>query len=400
MIDKHRHIFNQLFLFFTILWPIVQNIVLHGIDGAGRLTVIMFFLTIIVNNKYLLQVPRSFLITVVWAFYAALNTYFSGHKGIEVFYPIWAIKNLFLPVLVMYVTYLEFKKNWGKSIKLMFICLLIFFLVGALNLRPTLQDDLSIRIMNALGNDYFNTLFMLICIVFILMAGKRLGFLPSIIIILLAFSIVIFGAERKAFGALIISTGFGIASMTVRSKHKFFILFLTVILCVLTTYFISYYTYIGERFSLLEEEEFVQNNLFLQLMGDRGIQYIQSWDMFISHPINGIGLFGYSVHNTHFIGLPLHSEYMVQLAECGMIGALLKLVALICLFKQFFHFRKFNSSPCNIILLGGIFAILFIGFTAWTYDMNIKYILFAMVYAYNLKRQRHTLNFDNVRTIQ
>lgn len=108
---------------------------------------------------------------------------------------------------------------------------------------------------------------------------------------------------------------------------------------------------------LLTESEFEA----LNYLGDRAAQYMLAWDLFLEYPITGIGLKNFSVMaNYPFV---LHTEYMVQLCECGIIGSALYLLFMGGLFKTVFRIWKSNGR-LFYICLGGLLCMLFLNFTA------------------------------------
>ena len=124
------------------------------------------------------------------------------------------------------------------------------------------------------------------------------------------------------------------------------------------------------------------DSVLMQLLGDRAIQYVHSWEMFWNNKLTGIGLMKYSELNIVYEGLPLHSEYMVELAECGLVGASLFAAFYILMFRRLiFNCKNGGSKELSAFLLGSLLAIAFINFTSWTYDSPVFYMWFGLFFA-------------------
>lgn len=122
------------------------------------------------------------------------------------------------------------------------------------------------------------------------------------------------------------------------------------------------------------------NDLLIQLLDDRAIQYALGLDLFRIHPWTGIGL-------TNFIeesGYPyrLHTEYMVHLCENGIVGFSLLILFYIITIKSLWK-RKGEERPRVVgMALFGLIAILFLNITAWTYNADFAMITYAIIFAY------------------
>ena len=112
------------------------------------------------------------------------------------------------------------------------------------------------------------------------------------------------------------------------------------------------------------------------MLGDRAIQYELGYMTFLKHPWTGIGL-------TNFMsvtGYPyrLHTEYMTQLCENGIIGfSLLVFFYFLLIRKLYVNYKKYGDDIT--IVLFGLLAILFINITAWTYCTVFGMIYYAII---------------------
>ena len=138
------------------------------------------------------------------------------------------------------------------------------------------------------------------------------------------------------------------------------------------------------------------NSKFLELMDDRAIFYIEGWLLFIENPITGIGLRNFMVDFDY--EHPIHSEYMVQIAETGIIGTTLYVIFYTLIIRLILKTRK-NKLNSNIFLImfGFIATILFISLTSWTYEFSRYYVIFGLIigYSYYLIHNRNEINTRN-----
>ena len=95
----------------------------------------------------------------------------------------------------------------------------------------------------------------------------------------------------------------------------------------------------------------------------------------------GIGLENYQAV-AHF-KWRLHTEYIVQLAENGIIGFILYICFYVNIIKRcvkYVHDRFVGSYIW--VIMGGIISILFIALTAWTYSMSFYYACLGCAIAF------------------
>jgi O-antigen ligase len=144
-------------------------------------------------------------------------------------------------------------------------------------------------------------------------------------------------------------------------------------------------TMIGERFAETAEQsnaEFTEsestNDVLNTLLGDRAIQYEMGFGLFLIHPLTGIGISNFMP----VTGFPyrLHTEYMVQLCENGIIGFSLLMLFYYFLIKKLLERRRMGEDITLVMF--GIYAILFLNITTWTYCQNFGLIYYGIIIAY------------------
>jgi hypothetical protein len=146
-------------------------------------------------------------------------------------------------------------------------------------------------------------------------------------------------------------------------------------------------TAVGERLVSAYEKTTAakeQEQMFDNRMGF----FIDGWTIFKENPINGIGLrnFPYVNGTTHV----LHTEYMVQLTECGLIGAFLFLLFYGHILKKLLLIRS-KIEPYKKIAeayLVLLFVMFFLFLGAWKYNIPIMWVLIALAVRFIKETER------------
>jgi|SRR5690554_1819010 len=111
--------------------------------------------------------------------------------------------------------------------------------------------------------------------------------------------------------------------------------------------------------------------------------YINGWEFFKDNPINGIGLinFPYRNNSTHV----LHTEYMVQLTENGLIGTGLFLLFYGFIIKHLINLRKrkiINQRRTAEVYILGITVMFILFFGSWIYNNPLMWVLIGLAVRY------------------
>ena len=200
----------------------------------------------------------------------------------------------------------------------------------------------------------------------------------------LSFLAIIPAGTRKAFAAAVIILIFLFMSQFRLSLTR--ILTGLVVLVVLwggVDYTLKS-TNLGDRFEQGIEIGYEKNTTGIKafnLLGDRATFYINGWNIFKDNLFNGIGLKNY--YHKGYGDLVLHSEYMVQLIEGGVLGTLLFLTFHYWIAKGLYRMCLSRSDrDIGLVLLGAYMATLFIGLIAWTYQFSFYFSVFGVIAAY------------------
>ena len=383
------HYFNLFYLFISIIWPPLQMYHL-GVDSGGYTILALSIIALVWNSpafwrqEHVMRSP-AFLCWMALLAFSIVNSFMKGFVsewGSLVFYK----NNYIVPFIFLFVLVVELDWDFDKCLKTLLLALFTYILLclGDMGLD---KDDRMVAegLRNILP---LHTT----CFVFVgsmLLTRQRL---PSIIfwcVVIIAVVITMLSGTRKALGAIVILLmGVAFSHDGGKEQNLWYYTRLALFLAILYIglNYIMDNTMMGERLADTAEEskvEFVENetvNWFLNnLLGDRSIQYELGFGLFLLHPLTGIGITNF----IPFSGFPcrLHTEYMTQLCENGIIGfSMLIFLYFLILKKLLSRQREYGENI--IMVLFGMFALLFINITVWTYNQNFGMIYYGILIAY------------------
>ena len=373
---------NYLYLFFVIIWPSISGYV--GVDGRGRMvmisTLFVLFVNITMDRSFGWRLTKSPTIYWgIWIIYVLINALFKGYNDVtfDIFF-----MSIFLPFAVMLMVSTEYLKNSRFLLKVLLFSLIIFGLFGI----STNSFSDSDRLMSELGNSLPLTMVTLSVVACVMYVRNELKIQWLIPILLFVIYIIVMAATRKALGAIGLVFIFTLlAKMDIRSPKTIFLILISSIVLYIGVDFILENTFMGERLMETEEQGESGNTTdikILNILGDRASQYIGGWNAFIENHITGIGLNNYQEYTGSFYRL--HTEYIVQLAELGLIGFII--------FTTFYYkiaigLIRIRKSPLSILLIGVLGAVMFINLTAWTHSFAHYFILFGIMIGHIEKRE-------------
>ena len=382
---------NTFFLGYIILWPLIFKFILP-VDGAGRvymlLAIIVLLLNMLNRNFRTVFSKPPVLIWGIWVIYTIFNWFISGYPPPENLPTIsFLFVYLIMPWLAMYVAVYESIARPKLLLQSIHVFLFIYVLLGIVFQINTFGA--GERGGEVLGNALP---LISLCLTFVACLGynmkliKMSSLVSSVILSLLS---VLMVATRKAFAGEIIILFFFILSnikkLNFKSVFKIVIIVVFFCFCIL---FILNNTTLGDRFfniSDAAEKYNTSDSRLLSLLGDRAYFYISGWELFIESPMCGIGINNFM--NVTDYPMPIHSEYMVQLAENGIIGFVLYVTFILSLFTCV---RQIADSHLRRLSLGWILCVLFISFTAWVYDMSLFFIVFGLILGIQQQNNRYT----------
>ncbi len=125
-----------------------------------------------------------------------------------------------------------------------------------------------------------------------------------------------------------------------------------------------------------QKSNYAEGTVF-EKFGDRGVYYVRGWEAFKDEPITGIGLKNF-LHN--YWPTVLHSEFMVHLAELGLIGFILYLLFNISVFRSIREAKKTNASALIYNYLFFVFgAIMISASVLFMYNSMATAIIYGLI---------------------
>jgi O-antigen ligase len=380
---------NYTYLILVVLMKPLQ-LSFFPIDGKGR---IMFFLAVFVflmnlmHDRYFLNkyvISKPFIFWGLWISYSTINLLVKGYNG-ELSFPFYFIHILFTPYLVMQISAKETEQNPKAVLRLYTIVLTIYTILSITVLGGYIElGGTEGRYAGELGNSGPLTTMFLIFFVSLLFVHKQIDLKKTIIFIIFAFIVIILAATRKAFaGALIMTVALIISQLKLSAKNIIAIFIVSIVLYYCFHYVMEN-TLIGQRFdkAIVTGRQYNPTDIkMLNLLGDKSFFYISGWEMFIDHPITGVGLNNFLVYSP--IEIVIHSEYIVQLAESGLIGVSLYFLFMFWIGRNLYqHWKYYDYNEIIYVLIGAYATIIFISALSWTYSIPRYFIIFGIIIGY------------------
>ncbi|MGE0090587.1 MAG: O-antigen ligase family protein [Bacteroidales bacterium] len=385
----HKYLkIKYLFIFLLLIWPPLQVFILK-IDGAGRITGILGLLTFLLYLKYnsfvksIIMPPYSYWGILI--IYSCLNAIAIGNLEALPAYSYFFL--IFNPLLLMYLVNSNYSYE-RDTLQNIIILALYLHLILLLVFSGKYQDG---RLGIELDANYMalSAAFL----VFFLILKKAYNELTNfrlIIYLVLPVIVVFLSGSRTGFGALtILISGFLFSRRSKSSLKNLLYIILIAIMVYFIYDFISTKTYLGERLEMTQNQiqsdnSTMRTNTFLDNFGDRGIFYYLGFDLFKESPIFGIGFNNFKIKSG--INTVLHTEYMRQLVEFGIIGFILFArfyywigSRLIRIWKKMADHRKITE-----IYLSGFIAFLFLNLWIFSGGFAVYFSFFAVTIPYIL----------------
>lgn len=375
--------FNLFYLFFYIIWDPLQGYFLH-VDGARRTILLLSIIALFINipsisqDKKLFKSP-AFLCWTLLIVYSMINSVIKGFEsewGAISFFR----SNYFDPYVFLIIAIIELNRDKYRCLFVMLGTMLVYMYIGNSHVSLNEYDRFEAE---ELGNMLPLTAAGCAFVVCVLFSEHKLkgGWAVYTAILVFVMYIIIMSGTRKAFGAVVIVFVGMVLTRSGKLNFKTLVIF---IVAFIALEYILNNTMIGERiFEGMEMENvtvsFVANerlnNLLLKLFGDRSLQYFMAFELIPQHPITGIGLNNFM--STAQYEFRLHTEYMVQLCENGIIGFAILIVFYYFLFRGLNKKRK--AGDVTAMYVFGLLMVLFLDFSGWTYNMYYVMIVYAVL---------------------
>lgn len=380
---KISSFFNLLFLAYVIIWPAVSRLIIK-IDEAGRIGFFLLALVIFFNfNKLsfwrILKI-KPVMIRLLWCVYAAVAWLMIGIPNEKIGGFLFLHGALVMPMVSMWVATYEMKRDAKFTVLALCAFYAVYVFLGIF-----LQQGAKLYNGRVSGGLWNNLPLTSLAFISAMCIANVMGWIKKkwvVLAIVMAVISTLMVATRKAFVGIGIVTVFWYVSINdVKKASSLIMAVLTTVFAVVAITYVMDNTVIGERFSIVEDQGRVYNDTgvaLFNILGDRLTFYINGWALFLKHPIIGIGLNNYV--KVLPSDMPIHSEYMVQLAETGIIGTSLFLAFTVMLLRRIGRLKHIEKyCKLRLALYGALFFILFIDLSAWTYSSRSYAIIMAVI---------------------
>lgn len=377
--------YNLFYIFLAIIWHPFRSYILKA-DGAGRTIMIMSILVILVN---LLELWKQKKVYISWAFFCwvVLLCYSMANAFSKGFYAEFGTlqflrKHFFDSFVLLIIMMLELKRNKQSCLKVIWVALGVYILICLPYFR--LGDE------GRFGTEHIGNLLPLhsVCFLFVtsvLFLEDKLKKMYFWIIVVGISGLILLSGTRKAFGAeVILLLGVILNNGKKRDFWSWVRIGLLGAVLVVGVIYVMNNTLVGERITDVDDYFYVQlvkndkvNDLLMTLLGDRAVQYEMALELFYENYWTGIGLSNFMDKSGG--ELVLHSEYMVQLCENGIIGFFLLILFYVLLIVSVKRNEKHHKRNSRMAMFG-LIAVLFINFTSWTYCMKYIMVIYAILF--------------------
>lgn len=396
---QFNSIINLFYLSFILVWQPIRLLFIHA-DAKGRIQFFLTLLVLLINFAYNPEVKKilfrkPFVIWLCWIVFAFINMMIKGYNYTSNTPLFFFVNNLFTPYFAMVLTCQEYNVSKKRFIKVVVISALLYCVLGYFFMgRVRSEDDSSFSLGNSLAVSASLSAFFL-CIARLNKQMKAVTFVSLISFVLV---VVITTATRKAFGVVLIIMAFYFLSLIGLKRRNVLLVAIMTIGAYIGLNYMMENTNLGERLSNIDEQAMNQNVIyndseFLKFVGDRAPHYVYGWAIFKTHPITGVGLCNFQSVSGFYERL--HTDYMIQFAENGLIG-----LALFVWYYLWFilHILTLRRQPHNkgylLFGLGWIVAVLFLGLTAWTYDSPMIFICSGVIASLIISDSKNVTQYE------
>lgn len=377
---------NYLFLVFVLTKVFFANVLkANFLNTASILLLFMSIGYAVLSNRDYMRSLRvtPILFWALWVIYSYINWEVVGirpeGKTIN-----FVLSNFIYPIVIMCLVYYEGSKEPKRTTLVVIAALAAYVILGLLFQDNSVDNGWEAeRGGHQLGNSLPLNACVLTFFAVLAYAKGWIGKRWLMVILLLTLGIILFVATRKALVGWAIILGVSFFGRFKFEKPSDWLRVLLLLVAAIVAYnFLMNHTYLGVRMQETIEQGMEINETdveALNYLGDRAMQYAWAWEEFLKHPLTGIGICNYqAVTGSYF---RLHTEYMVQLCECGIIGAILFLLFVLGMFGKIFKSRSQGDNKLLFVCLGGLLCILSISFTAWTYSGCHYFAMYGMILA-------------------
>lgn len=371
-------------LFMLIIWDALKNYL-----GLHATAIQMMFLVPVIalgvtdwRNRFFLSTSQKkpLSIWLIWIVYSLLNTLVINDISI-------LSKNPFIltsAIIISFIFILFICSSHLKTESLINLLILAYF--ARLLLSFIFDSGGFTGQMSRFGEEFnantiaFGALFIIVLITIKRVQFSKTSIFDIALIGIAVLTIIVTGSRKNLLSVLFLAIAYLYivrSQSTVKNILKFS--FFGFVLAVATIWLLNN-TYIGERTIGLFDRTAQARELNTpeKMFDNRARYYIEGWQLFKKHPVNGIGLTNFAYYD--WASRSLHSEYMAQITEGGIIGSFIFVFFYISLLLKLFSIRKKhqNYKKTAEIYIGSVFIMLFLFTGAWIYRYPVLWVLVAL----------------------
>lgn len=314
---------------FEILYPLfsVWNLP-HSLMVYLRFAVSVLSLLYVLASDYKLVFSKPAVFYTLWAGYVFIRNLLFG-------YGVWQSPvQMFLGFVPSYITFLvclySFPKNEGRLLSYIVAVLYVFVIFGFISggthsLTGGIEDEdrLGGELINANALGIRASL-IAFCLTALLLRSK-ISIFVYVSLMVLPGLVILMSGSRTAFIILFFVLMVFVFRKNGKRQSGWIWNVLLLIAGFFAMYYILYNTSMGERLlgSINQAEEYgMYTGTIWDVFGDRGYQYYVSIPVIADHFLLGIGMCNF-IDVVPGANMVLHSEYLIQLLECGFIAFVL-----------------------------------------------------------------------------
>lgn len=376
--NKIISIVNYLFIFLVINYDIFVKFI-SEIDSTGYGLIFLSIIVVIFNGRQFsnLQLKKPIVFWLIWCFYVFINYYIHPHSnpiGVFALY-----RKIFIPLVTLTIVVKEYKENSYKLLWLCMITHIIYMLSGYYFDSGILYRDLGYD--NELGNAYaIISSFSLFYLILLNRCGK-LKTLWFVLLSIVVIFVLAMSGTRKAFGmGGILLFFWALSYLKLKNIWSWFMIVGFVFVGIWGYDYLMENTFMGQRMDVLEKQQEAYVGLkipeYLFFLGDRAPLYYFGFLLFLENPLFGVGL-----SQAHVGDIYIHSEYIAQLADNGIIGFILFFSLYSWVGIRLLKRIKYDSKIWRC-MLGGLVGILFLFMTAWAWESPQYFICLGVLIGY------------------
>ena len=377
-IRKYIKLLSLLLVLPTVLFSVMNIPFGHLFTSVAYIMVFVCFLKF--KSFRRLICSKTLLLWLILIVYHYLNGYLKHVPDLRMVDYVHAFKMYSAVCIFSYLFLIDLKATLKYFSIALFIWLIVASCMTGFNAAGRLSGKKIIAVT-------FGKYSAILCIFIVYYMGvlkdKTIRMLQ---LCLFPIGVILLSQTRNAFGMVLIQLlGFfyGI-KFKGKIKIKFFIpaLFIALFTYVSIGYVVNN-TALGNRlkdqksYEYYESKGIATGTLFDKIAGERLVYYVNGFNLFLKHPLTGIGINNYQHVNGGIF--PMHVEYMVHLCEGGLMAFGIFALFLFAIFKRIIRMKY--ERPMFILLTSTFLLQLFTSMYSVSFDQEIPVIIYGFLIA-------------------